>query len=274
MIERYNLAQIVAREAGALAMDYFARLGSLEITHKGPQDMASEADLASEALIRDRLLTAFPEDGFLGEEGGLEQGTSGDAKITSRSGDAKISSRSGGLWVVDPIDGTQPFLSGMTTWCISIAYVVGDDIQIGVVYHPPADEMFAAHKGQGAFLNGHPMRGHAGGIRDGLVGMGASNRLSPPQVIGPIERLLQAGGLFHRNGSGALSLCYVACGRLVGYYEPHINSWDCLAGILLNTEAGCRVNNFLAGNGLLGGNPIIAATASAYDELVSIALER
>lgn len=254
-LTRFDLAQAVAREAGALALGYFAKLDSLTITSKGPQDMASEADLACETLIRQRLAEHFPDDGFLGEETGLT-GTEDKA----------------GLWVVDPIDGTQPFISGMTTWCISIAYIIGTSIEVGVVYHPPGDELFAAQKGHGATLNGKPIKGHAGGIRDGLVGIGYSTRLSVEAVIEPLRRLLQAGGIFHRNGSGALSLCYVACGRLVGYYEPHINSWDCLAAIVINTEAGCRVNDFLAGEGLRKGNPIIAATAGAYDALAALTI--
>jgi len=89
--------------------------------------------------------------------------------------------------------------------------------------------------------------------------MGYSTRVKPAASIEALQRLMEAGGMFNRCGSGALSLAWVAVGRLIGYYEPHINSWDCLAGIVLVREAGGWVNDFLAEDGLTRGNPIIAA---------------
>lgn len=252
--DRFAFAIELAREAGALASGYFANIAGLTIKSKGPQDMASEADLNTELLIRDRLAGRFPDDAFMGEETGAA---------------ALDSSR--GMWVVDPIDGTQPFVSGMATWCISIAFIVGTSIEIGVVFDPTANEMFAARRGHGSTLNGRTLQGHAGkSVRDGLIGMGYSLRVPPETILVPLERLLRAGGIYHRNGSGAISLCYVACGRLVGYFEPHINAWDCLAAIVIMTEAGCRVSDFLAGEGLAKGNMLLAATPAVYDELAGL----
>ena len=251
---RIEFAQALIREAGALAAGYFARLDSLVVEKKGVRDMLSEADLATEKLIRGRLAAAFPTDGFLGEE-------SGSAALDSASG----------IWVVDPIDGTQPFISGLPNWCVSIAYVRDGRIEIGLVFDPTGNELFAARRGKPSTLNGRPIRPHAGrGLGDGIVSVGYSPRIEPARILPVLRRLLEQGGMFHRNGSGALSLCYVACGRLLGYVEPHINSWDCLAAIAVIEGAGGRTNDFLAGDGLLAGNPIVAGPPAVFDQLAAL----
>src|SRR4029450_1911560 len=122
---RFDFAQQLIVEAGDLALQYFANVTELSIISKGAQDMVSEADLAVEALIRERLMTAYPSDAYLGEETGHASGT-GDS----------------GIWVVDPIDGTQPFLSGLSSWCISIAYVRSNDVLLGMVNNPAAGQLF------------------------------------------------------------------------------------------------------------------------------------
>ena len=143
---------------------------------------------------------------------------------------------------------------------------------VGVVYDPCADEMFAAELDQGATLNGKAMKAStAVGVANGLVSIGYSNRVKPEDTLGPLERLIKADGMFHRSGSGALSLAYVAAGRLLGYFEPHMNIWDCAAGALLIQESGGRANNILAGdNYLVEGNPVIAAAAGVYEKLIQI----
>jgi myo-inositol-1(or 4)-monophosphatase len=113
--ERFDFAKKLITEAGDLALDYFASVNELAIMSKGAQDMVSEADIAVETFIRDQLTAAYPGDGYLGEETGYQQ-SSGDS----------------GTWVVDPIDGTQPFLSGLRSWCISIAYVRANEVQLGL----------------------------------------------------------------------------------------------------------------------------------------------
>jgi len=251
---RLAFAQDLIREAGALAAGYFARLDALVVEKKGARDMLSEADLATEKLIRDKLAATFPTDGFLGEE-------SGSAAIDSASG----------VWVVDPIDGTQPFISGLPNWCVSIAYVRDGRVEIGLVFDPTAGELFAARRGRSATLNGRPIRPHAGRtLTDGIVSVGYSPRVAPSRILPVLQRLLEQGGMFHRNGSGALCLCYVACGRLLGYVEPHINSWDCLAAIAVIEGAGGRTNDFLAGDALLHGNRIIAGPPAVFDQLAAL----
>lgn len=252
--ERFAFAVDLAREAGAVAMGYFADLDSLDVTSKGPQDVVSQADVQTEMLIRSRLAERFPNDAFFGEETG-PQGIDGAE----------------GIWVVDPIDGTQPFLMGMATWCISIAFVAGGATRVGVVFSPPANELFAAREGHGATLNGRAIHVRdATSLSDGVVTLGYSTRTPVEEILLVMERLLRGGGMFARNGSGALGLCYVACGRFIGYVEPHINSWDCLAALLLITEAGGRTNDFLAGDALHTGNAVVAGPPALYPALAAL----
>jgi len=254
---RYDFACELAKEAGALALGYFNDLSSLTLQTKGVQDMATEADVNTENLIRKAISDHYPEDHFLGEE-------------SYETFDVDAAEKSGaGIWVVDPIDGTQPFVCGIPTWCISIAFVVANKIEIGVIYDPNNDELFAARAGHGAFVNGKPISASAANdVSEGLVGIGFSNRVSKEATLKPLERLLEADGMFHRCGSGALTIAYVACGRLIGYYEPHMNSWDAVAGALLVTEAGGRSNDFLSDkNSLIAGNPVLASGSGLYDQL-------
>ena len=137
---RFQAAQVLVRDAGLYALQWFRNLESLHTEKKGPQDWVSEADREVEKMIQKRLKLMFPEDGFFGEESGFQQ------------------KDSEGLWVVDPIDGTSCFLKGLPSWCVSMAYVVEKEIEIGLIYAPCTDELFAAHRGNGATLNGRPMR--------------------------------------------------------------------------------------------------------------------
>jgi myo-inositol-1(or 4)-monophosphatase len=252
--ERFNLAKNVIIEAGDLALQYFGNLAELSIMSKGARDMVSDADFAVEKLIRERLLAAYPDDAYLGEETGYVKG-----------------SEDSGIWVVDPIDGTQPFISGLSTWCISIAYVRSNEVQLGMVNNPAAGELFIGGTGRAAELNGRPIAPRqAESLIDGLTFLGCNPRLRPEQVVPVLDRLLHAGGMFVRNGSGALGLCDVACGRLLGYVEAHINSWDCLGGIAVCRSSGARVNDYLADNALQRGGPIVAGSPQLFDQLVGV----
>jgi myo-inositol-1(or 4)-monophosphatase len=251
---RHAFAIDLIREAGALAAGYFADIASLTVKNKGPQDLVSEADHNTEVLIRDGLLARFPEDGFFGEETGPN-----DIDATS------------GVWVVDPIDGTQPFLSGMADWCVSIAFIVGRTMEIGLVFDPIANELFSARRGHGATLNDRPIHvAKATTFGDGIVSVGYSLRTKADDVLAMMGRLLHSGGMYQRNGSGALSLCYVGCGRLIGYVEKHINSWDCLAALLIIQEAGGEINDFLVGDALRAGNRVVAGPPALFPALVGL----
>ena len=251
--DRFEFASDLVREAGALALSYFQRIDTLTVKPKGVQDMASEADLNVELLIRDRLKQRFPGDSFLGEETGRDDVPSETA-----------------VWVVDPIDGTQPFISGMSCWCVSIALVWRDRLAMGFVFAPARQELFIGRSDHGATLNGRPIA-----IRDvavitqGILGVGYSPHVTPDEFLPVFEAALRAGAMFYREGSGALTLCYVACGRLIGYVEPHINSWDCLGALAVVAAAGGRVSDFLADDGLWNGNRVIAGPVCLYPALTT-----
>ena len=254
MTDRYEFCLALVQEAGKLALGYFNARDQLTIQNKGPQDLASEADVNTELLIRDRLAKAFPQDAFLGEETPPTEYTAGQ-----------------GIWVVDPIDGTQPFILGMTSWCVSIGYMQDGIIQFGMVYAPARDELFAGGRNIPATLNGKPIRvSTARSVREGITYAGYSPKSGPHDFLPGFTRLLEKGGMFYRDGSGALMLCDVAAGRLLGYIEPHINSWDCLGAIGVIEAAGLKVNDFLANDGLTKGNVIIAGIPEVYDDLLAL----
>jgi len=253
---RLALAQAIAREAGTVALDYYNKRETLVIeTKRDAQDVVSIADREVENLIRDRVAAAHSHDGFLGEEYGLVAGTSGYT------------------WVVDPIDGTSPFVNGMPNWCVSIAVIFEGEPVIGVISAPCHSELYVAAKGKGATLNGKVLKlDPARNIRNAVTGIGANNYVTPALVGQIVEQLLAAGGNFVRNGSGALMLAYVAAGRLVGYYEPYMHAWDCMAGFCLVKEAGGWFHPFpTEGEKLTKGAPVIAAAPGAIDDLRRIA---
>jgi myo-inositol-1(or 4)-monophosphatase len=253
---RFELARAVAEEASALALDYFNRRETLVIEQKrDPQDVVSIADRDVEQLIRRRVAEKFPDDGFLGEEYGLQQGTSG---LT---------------WVVDPIDGTSPFVNGMPNWCVSIALLENEEPVIGVIAAPCHQEIYAAAAGRGATLNGKTLKlDSSRTIRNAVTGIGANNHVAPQVVAKMVEDLLTSGGNFIRNGSGALMLAYVAAGRLVGYYEPYMHAWDCLAGYCLVKEAGGWYHQFpTLGDRLTRGAPVLATAPGAKEDLRRVA---
>lgn len=254
MNERFEFGLALVQEAGQVALAYFNARDQLTIQNKGPQDLASEADVNTELLIRDRLATAFPQDAFLGEETQPTEYTPGQ-----------------GIWVVDPIDGTQPFILGMTSWCVSIAFMQDGIVQFGLVHAPARDELFAGGRNIPATLNGKPIGvSKALSVRDGITYAGYSPKSGPGDFLPGFTRLLERGGMFYRDGSGALGLCYVAAGRLVGFFEPLIRSWDALGAIAVCEGAGAKVSDFLSHDGLFKGNSLIVAAPGVYEEIEGI----
>ena len=247
---RFQAVQVLVRDAGIYALQWFRNRDTLQIEKKGAQDLVSEADRSVENMIRGRLQTFFPEDGFLGEESG------------TRNLDAE------GIWVVDPIDGTSCFLNGLSSWCVSIAFIVKNEIEIGLIYAPCTDELFASQRGFGAALNGKPMKpSKATSLADGIVGLGYSPKSSIEATQKAFNYLLKSGGVYHDIGSAALMIAYVAAGRYLGVYEYQINSWDCLAGIAMVRETGGWTNDFLANDGLLTGNPVLTASPGTKEAM-------
>lgn len=227
--------------ASALASAGFARQVGQPIGMKGPQDYLTETDGQVEAHVKARIAQAFPEDGFLGEETGGSPGAQ--------------------AWVVDPIDGTANFARAIPHFCIAIAFVANGETQLGAITNPILDDRYFARLGRGATLNDKAI--HVSGSKDITATsfeMGWSNRLPNSAYITAVSDLLAAGSNVRRGGCGALGLAYVADGRSDGYAELHMNSWDCLAGLLLVREAGGVTGPFLSLGGLTEGAPVLAAT--------------
>lgn len=225
------LAEQAARAAGDLVRDERPDALEVESTKTSPVDVVTAMDTAAEALLLRHLLAARPDDGVLGEEGGLRSGTSG---LT---------------WVVDPIDGTVNYLYGIPSYAISVAVVSGQPdpagwtVLAGCVHNPATGETWTAGAGTGALLDGAPVRGpQEVGLDVALVGTGfgyvRERRRRQAQVV---AALLPDVRDIRRAGAASLDLCAVASGRLDAYYERGLAPWDQAAGSLVAREAGARV---------------------------------
>lgn len=253
---RRELAEQVARAGGEKALAWFRQRDSLVVETKYDlQDVVSRADREVEQLIAEQIRLRFPQDGFLGEEYGLQPGSSGYT------------------WVVDPIDGTSPFLNGMPNWCVSVAVLHEGIPVVGIIYAPVYEECYAASLGAGATLNGKILQvDPARTLQNHVTGFGANSHVSPEEVGRLLASLLAAGGNFIRIGSGALMLAWVAAGRVVGYFESYMHAWDCLAGYCLVKEAGGWYHPFnTEGDRLLKGAQVLAVAPGAEAELRQIA---
>ncbi len=251
---RLEFGHEVIAEAGAMALEYFGRVSTLQVNRKDAKDLVTEADVAVEKLIRARLEEAFPEDAF------------------SRRGD-RIEPTAGapGIWVVDPIDGTQPFVSGLRTWCVSIAYLAEGRVQFGLVFNPAAGELFAGGAGRPADAQRRADRPASRGRTSptGWSSWAASSRSSAEQVVPVLDRLLRAGGMYVRNGSGALG----SVRRRLRPADRVRRAAHQLLG-LPRRDRGAGVGR-LPGvttssptTGCSPGNPIVAGPPQLYDELV------
>ncbi len=253
LASRLACAEATARRAGALAREYFCARDRLVIeTKRHPGDFVTEADRAVERLIRAEIADAFPEDALLGEEHGTTPGTSG---LT---------------WAIDPIDGTAPFLAGLFGWCVSIGAYDAHGPVIGVIYAPMTEEFFTSARGAGAALNGTPLRLPGNEPKRGLLGVGANDRVPAARVADMFESLITAGFDWVRYGSGALMLAYVAAGRLVGYVEPRMCAWDCMAGYCLVEAAGGRTLPFEGGAEMQDAAAVLGAQSAVFDKILHL----
>jgi myo-inositol-1(or 4)-monophosphatase len=211
-------------------------------TKSSATDMVSEADREAERAIAELLQSERPDDGLVGEEGSDESGASGRR------------------WVVDPLDGTTNYLYGFPAWCVSVALEDSDGGLVGAVYDPVADELFRAARDDGAELNGKPIHvGDADRLETALIGTGFG--YDPEVRAGQadvLRRVLPRVRDIRRAGAAALDLCFVAAGRLDGYFERGIQPWDYAAGALIVREAGGELVELQGGRfGLAAGTPAI-----------------
>lgn len=246
------LAVDLARDSGALLLDRFkgGREQALE-SKSTPTDLVSEADLASERLIRDKLARLRPADGILGEEGGGTEGTSG---LT---------------WVVDPLDGTVNFLFSIPQWCVSVAVIDEHGSLVGAIYDPCRSELFVATRGGDPSLNGVPIAASdRTELSSAMVATGfaydASVRAAQAEVFaGLLPRVRD----IRRFGSAALDLAWTACGRYDAYFERTVKPWDIAAGTLICERAGLTVQELPEREGLPLG---VLAAAPALAELFEL----
>jgi len=224
-----NFAIQVARDAGNLLVQ---RLGAAQITNKGDIDLVTEADIAAEELIIDRIRSHYPLHGILAEESGetIQEG----------------SSRSEWKWIIDPLDGTTNYAHGYPCFCVSIGVEHSGALEIGVVYDPMRNEMFAAERGQGAPLNERRIRvSNVEELNRAMMCTGFPYDVrTRPDFARDFTNFTLHAQAVRRDGSAALDLAYVACGRFDGFWEDGLNTWDIAAGALLVSEAGGRITNF------------------------------
>lgn len=219
-----------ARRAGAVVMSYFRSPAALDIhTKSGEADIVTAADRASETVIKDYITSRYPSHSILSEESGEE----------SRSGDYR--------WVIDPLDGTTNFSTGLPIWSISIGLEYRGETILGVVFAPYLNEIFHAVRGQGAFLNGEPIRvASPCPISQAVISTGfpVDKLTNPDNNLDNFERIMPQVRGIRRLGSAAIDMCYVAAGFLNAYWELNLHEWDVNAASLIVSEAGGVVTRF------------------------------
>ncbi|BFT69054.1 inositol monophosphatase family protein [Paenibacillus sp. P36] len=227
------------------------------------QDLVTEVDKGSEKLIRNLIMTHFPDHSILGEEG-VEPGPEASAKALQAMSEEEY------LWIVDPIDGTTNFVHGFPFFSVSIALAHKGEIIVGVVYDPSRDELFVAEKGKGAYMHGKKtVVSLDGQLSSSLVatGLPADRNGALPINLKGIQALSPKVRNLRIAGSAALHLAYVASGRLSGFWEIGLNAWDIAAGALLIQESGGKVTDTEGRPYNLAVRNILATNGQIHDEL-------
>ena len=244
----------LARQAGAVLRDGYGQ--QHQVHHKGVIDLVTEVDHQSEALIVAGLRQAFPDHCIITEESGHLTGDRDHC------------------WYIDPLDGTLNYAHALPFFCVSMAYARQGEVQMAVVYEPQRDECFSAEKGAGAWLNGQPIHAaETAELIDSLLVTGfpydlLSSEMHNIDYFGYFSRRSQG---VRRLGSAALDLCYVAAGRLDGYWELSIKNWDIAAGVLIAREAGALVSKIDGDTDTLKPPlTILAATPALYPQLLEV----
>lgn len=242
-----------SRLAGEAIRHYANQPQKLDVENKDHNDFVTKVDREAETLIVRLLQRAYPEHGFLGEEGG-KQGVDSDYE-----------------WVIDPLDGTTNFLYGIPQFSVSIALKHKGRLAIGVVYDPLRDETFAAARGDGATLNGRRIRvSERSSMQSALLGTGVPFRANQDLdlYLKTMKALLPDTAGVRRPGSAALDLSYVACGRFDGFWEFGLNEWDMAAGALLVQEAGGLISDMHGNNTHMQTGNVVAGNPKVFKEMI------
>jgi myo-inositol-1(or 4)-monophosphatase len=229
MPEFLQICEQAARAGGRVLLDW---MGRFAVREKGPADLVTQADVASQQAIREVLLSHFPDHGFLAEENANEQGVDGRFR-----------------WIVDPLDGTVNYVHGVPQFAVSVALEQEGRVVCGTIFDPIAQECFCTARGHGAFLNGRRITtSRVVDVADALVVCSFPPRVKrdAPEVAQFIEVLVACQSM-RRTGSAAINLAYLAAGRFDGYWAANNHAWDVAAGFLLVEEAGGFVTNFAGG---------------------------
>ena len=252
-----NIMIKAARKAGRSLVKDFREVENLQVSSKGPGDFVSRADKAAEDILREELMLARPNYGFLGEEGTSIEGTDPTRR-----------------WIVDPLDGTTNFLHGMPHWAVSIALEHKGEIVAGVVFDPAKDEMFYAEKGSGAWLNDSQRIRVSG--RNRMIesvfatGLPFGGKKYLPAALRDLGKLLPMTAGVRRWGAASLDLAYVAAGRYEGYWEYDLNAWDIAAGIILVREAGGFVEPIREDQNILEDGHLIAGSGTMFEPFAKV----
>ncbi|MDJ1158263.1 inositol monophosphatase family protein [Chelatococcus sp. SYSU_G07232] len=249
------MTDAVMKAARTLKRD-FGEVSALQVAVKGPGDFVSAADRKAEAALREALEKARPGYGFVMEESGNVDGTD----TTHR-------------WHIDPLDGTTNFLHGIPHFAISVGLERDGQFVAGIVYDPIKDELFAAEKGKGAYLNNRRIRVAARrSLHEAVIGCGIPHLGKPghPRFIRELAAMSVRTAGVRRMGAAALDLAYVACGRLDGFWERDLNSWDVGAGIVLIREAGGFISDADGGADAVGKGTIACGNEAIHRDLLAV----
>ncbi|TPJ78570.1 inositol monophosphatase family protein [Mesorhizobium sp. B2-6-2] len=248
-----NVMVQAAMKAGRSLSRDFGEVQNLQVSMKGPGDYVSQADRKAEEIVFAELSKARPGYAFLMEERGAVEGEDAQHR-----------------WIVDPLDGTTNFLHGIPVFSVSIALERQGQIVAGVVYNPAMDELYTAERGGGAFMNDRRLRvAGRSKLTDAVIGCGVPHlgRGQHGNFLIELRNVMAEVSGVRRLGSAALDLAYVAAGRMDGFWETGLSSWDIAAGILLVREAGGFVSDMDGGQGMLDSGEVVAG-----NELIQRAL--
>ncbi len=253
MLRFEEVARAAATRAGALLRARYG--GRQEVSFKSAVDLVTAVDRESERLIVDDLTAAFPDHGVVAEESAARPGAGAYR------------------WYVDPLDGTTNFAHAYPQFAVSIALEHAGTLVLGVVHDPLRDETFVAVRGEGARLNDRPISVSEVSALDGALlatGFPYDRREQAGFYLHFVEAALRRAQDVRRGGSAALDLCYVACGRLDGFWEWKLHPWDTAAGRLVVEEGGGRVTDFAGGPHRLAGLETAATNGLLHDELLAL----